>query len=77
MSKLIFGEGSSLQALPQGNDIASGSISLEKITDVNLTPDTLTASQDGHILQYDNSISAFKNIAPSNIVVTEIDGGTY
>jgi hypothetical protein len=77
MSKLVFGGGTFLQALPQGNDIATGSISLEKISDVNLTPDTLGASQDGHILQYDNSIGAFKNIAPSNIVVTEIDGGTY
>ena len=76
MSKLIFGAGTSLQALPQGADIQP-SIRLDKLADVDLTPDTLGASQDGHILQYDNSISAFKNIAPSNIVVTEIDGGTY
>lgn len=77
MSLLVFNGGILSQVLPQGEDVATGSISLEKISDVNLTPNTLTASQDGHILQYDNSINAFKNVAPSNIVITEVDGGTY
>ena len=77
MSLLVFNGGFLSQVLPQGEDVATGSISLEKISDVNLTPNTLTASQDGHILQYDNSINAFKNVAPSNIVITEVDGGTY
>lgn len=73
MSKLIFGQGTQLTALPQGNDIASGSISLEKITDVNLSPDTLTASEDGQILQFSNASSAFLNVPLNLNRIADVD----
>jgi hypothetical protein len=76
MSKLIFGAGTSLQALPQGADIQP-SIRLDKLADVDLTPDTLGASQDGHILQFSNSAGKFVNVAPTTVQIVEVDGGTY
>jgi hypothetical protein len=76
MSKLIFGQGTQLTALPQGEDVQT-TVKLEKLSDVDLTPDTLGASQDGHILQFSNSAGKFVNVAPSAVQITEVDGGTY
>jgi hypothetical protein len=76
MSKLIFGQGTQLTALPQGEDVQT-TVKLEKLSDVDLTPDTLGASEDGHILQFSNSAGKFVNVAPSAVQITEVDGGTY
>ena len=76
MSRLFFGAGQFLQALPQGEDVQT-TVKLEKLADVDLTPDTLGASQDGHILQFSNSAGKFVNVAPATVQIVEVDGGTY
>lgn len=76
MSLLVFNGGMLSQVLPQGEDVQT-TIRLDKLADVDLTPNTLGASQDGHILQFSNSAGKFVNVAPSAVQITEVDGGTY
>lgn len=60
--------------------IQNGDLKLDSLTDVDLTPDTLTVSQDGHILKFNGTTLKFENVDIDTLVgdeLTEIEGGTY
>ncbi len=66
MSRIIFGQGTFVQALPQSADI-----DLDGLLDV-----TVVNAQDGEVLQYNTTTNQWENTTV-DALVTEVDGGFY
>jgi len=72
---LVILNGNNTSSLVQNVDLK-----LDALSDVDLTPDTLTASQNNHILKFNGTSLKFENVDIDTLVgddLTEIDGGTY
>ncbi len=62
------------------SNVQNGDLKLDSLSDVDLTPDTLTASENNQILQFNGTTLKFENVTIDTLVggsLTVINGGTY
>ena len=72
---LVILNGSATASLVQNVDLK-----LDALSDVDLTPNTLTASENNHILKFNGTTLKFENVDIDTLVgdaLDEIDGGSY